>query len=292
MVHSMTGFAERKFEYKTFSVRIAIKSLNHRYFDWNCRGSHLGELESRLRAICQRELHRGRIDVHLDFRFYDPSRWDLQINEELLSVILSSFERVSSRLRKGLTFSLDNLFTIPYLAELRRKNFAPEEIEHLENCFSRTLAELIKVRRREGRQLQREIREHIGTVNQSVRRIGRLGKKQPSLIREKIKERFRELEDEAFLSEEKLVEETAYLAQRYDISEEIERMKSHLAYFLELLSPKELEPVGKKLDFLAQELFREANTVNSKAQDLAIIKESLTIKSELESIRQQVQNLE
>lgn len=292
MIQSMTGFVEKKFEYKTFSVRISIKSLNHRYFDWNCRGSHLGELEARLRAICQRELHRGRIDVHLDFHFYNPTRWELQINEELLSAIISSYERISSRLEKGMSFSLDNLFAIPHLTELKRKNFTPAEIEYLERCFVRTLAELIKVRRREGRYLKSEIRKHIGTVHLSVRRIERLAKNQPSLIREKIKERFQELADEVNISEEKLVEETAYIAQRYDISEEIERMKSHLVYLLELLLSKEPEPVGKKLDFLAQELFREVNTVNSKAQDLAIIKESLTIKSELESIRQQVQNLE
>jgi uncharacterized protein (TIGR00255 family) len=288
----MTGFVEKKFVYKTFSVRIAIKSLNHRYFDWNFRGGNLGEVEGRLRSICQRELHRGRIEVHLDFRFYDPSRWELQINEELLSTILSSFERISSRLGKEISLSWDNLFTIPHLTELRRKNFTPDEIKHLEKCFMDTLSELIKVRRREGRQLKSEIRGHVGTISQSVRRIDKLGKKQPSFIREKIKERFQELEDRSIISEEKLIEETAYIAQRYDISEEIARMKSHLAYLRELLTTNESEPVGKKLDFLAQELFREANTINSKAQDLSIIKESLTVKSELESIRQQVQNLE
>lgn len=292
MIQSMTGFVEKRFEYKTFSVGITIKSLNHRYFDWNCRGSHLGELDARLRIICQKELYRGRIDVHLDFRFHDPSRWELRINEELLAEIISSYERVSARLEKGMTFSLDNLFAIPYLTELKRKNFFPDEVEFLEECFARTLEELIKVRRREGRHLKSEIREHIGAVRHSVKRVEKLGKKQPFLIRGKIKDRFQELAEEVNISEQKLLEETAYIAQRYDISEEIERMKSHLSHFLELLSPKESDPVGKKLDFLAQEMFREVNTINSKAQDLAIIKESLMIKSELESIRQQVQNLE
>ncbi|MFC2169185.1 endoribonuclease YicC domain-containing protein, partial [Acidobacteriota bacterium] len=117
-------------------------------------------------------------------------------------------------------------------------------------------------------------------------------KKQPLLMREKFMGRLKELDNKTVLSEGKLDEEIAYLAQRYDLSEEIARLKCHLNYFHELLSPKKADLVGKKLDFIAQELFREANTINSKAQDIEIIRESLTIKGEVESIRQQVQNLE
>ena len=89
-----------------------------------------------------------------------------------------------------------------------------------------------------------------------------------------------------------MAEESAYLAQRYDLAEEIVRLKSHLAALKELLSPKVKDPVGKNLDFIAQELYREANTSNSKSQDIEIIKESLFVKGEIESIRQQVQNIE
>ncbi|UCE22034.1 MAG: DUF1732 domain-containing protein, partial [Candidatus Aminicenantes bacterium] len=94
------------------------------------------------------------------------------------------------------------------------------------------------------------------------------------------------------LSEEKLAEEVAYLAQRYDIAEEVARLKSHIEYALQLLSPKRMEPVGRKLDFVAQELFREVNTINSKSQDIEITKKALAIKGDVESIRQQIQNVE
>lgn len=112
------------------------------------------------------------------------------------------------------------------------------------------------------------------------------------MIRKKLKDRLRDLGKETGVSEEKFIEEAAFIAQRYDLSEEMERLRSHLDYFQELLSSKIPEPVGKKLDFVAQELFRETNTINSKAQDIRIIRESLAVKNELESIRQQVQNLE
>ncbi len=285
----MTGFAEKAFISKTFSAKITIKSLNHRFFDWNFRGNQLGGIENRLRKLCQRELQRSRVDVLFELEFSDPKRWEIQINENLLAQILSTLDSLSQG--SHVKFSLDNLFGVPHVVEIKRKNLAPKEFAFLEDAFAKTLQELIKTRCREGRQLRLEILAHIKTVQNHLRHIERLGKKQPLLIKKKLRERLQELGIEGKISEEKLYEETAYMAQRYDLAEEIERLKSHLLHFKELMNTKESQPVGKKLDFVAQELFRETNTINSKAQDLEIIKRSLAVKGELESIRQQVQNL-
>jgi uncharacterized protein (TIGR00255 family) len=288
----MTGYAEKFFEAKTFSLKITIKSLNHRFLDWNFRAGQLNELESRLRSQCQKVVNRGRIDVFVDIQFTDPARWEVRINEELLAKLIASLEQVSGRLKRDINFSVDHIFGIPQVIEMKRKNLTRDEAEFIEKCFVKTLGELVRVRRAEGRRLKSEIQTHSRTLRQAVREIEKLGKKQPLLIRNKLRERLKELGQEARVPEEKLIEETAYMAQRYDLSEEIARLKSHLQYFQELLSPKNEEPVGKKLDFVAQELFREANTLNSKAQDIAIVQRSLIVKGELESIRQQVQNLE
>jgi len=292
MIQSMTGYVEKRFTGRNFSARIAVKSLNHRFLDWNCRGSQLREVENRLRAICQRELHRGRIEVYIDIDFSDSSRWELNINDKLLSGILVSLESVTSRLQKPVSFSIENLFSIPHLAELRRKDFSSAEIEFLEECFRKALAELIRIRRREGRLLKKDILGHLRLIAASHRRLLRLARKQPDLIARKMRDRIKELGEGASISEERFLEEAALLAQKYDLTEELERIRSHLDYFSELIRSTEYVPVGKKLDFISQELFREANTINSKAQDIEIIKACLTIKSELESIRQQVQNLE
>jgi uncharacterized protein (TIGR00255 family) len=175
---------------------------------------------------------------------------------------------------------------------LRRKKFSKEEVVFLEKCFSHTLAELISGREREGRQLKKEILNHLKNLRRILKQVEILAKQQPIQIQKKLKERLKELGHEAPLSEEKMASEAAYYAQRYDLSEEIARLKCHVDFFQELLSPQKEEPVGKKLDFLAQELFREANTINSKAQDRGVIKQGLVIKGEVESLRQQVQNLE
>lgn len=292
MIQSMTGFAERFFNTKAFSLKITIKSLNHRFLDWNFRGQKLGELENRLRTLCQENISRGRIEIFLDIQISDPTRWEVRINEDLLAKILERLDRISGRVKRDIRFSIDHIFGIPHVIELDRKDLTSAEHDFIALCFDKTLKDLIRMRRQEGRRLKSDIMSHIKAVRQAVREIERLSLKQPRLIRRKLEDRIGELGKDADVPKEKIVEEAAYLAQRYDLSEEIERLKSHLAYVRELLFDSNPDPVGKKLDFVAQELFREANTINSKAQDFAIIQHSLTIKSELESIRQQVQNLE
>jgi uncharacterized protein (TIGR00255 family) len=291
MIRSMTGFAEKSFSCKSLAVRISIRSLNHRYLDWSCRGSQIGEVEDMLRSICQQKIHRGRIEVFLDLRILDKAKWQFEINQDLLDKILTTLMK-ASRIKEELSFSVDNLFQIPHVAELKRKDFDREEIEFLKNSFSKTLEDLIKARIREGRSMKKEIQGHLKEMEGIVSAIGRSAGKQPEVIRDKLMEKIKELSGEKSFSEERLVSEVAYMAQRYDLTEEVERLKSHLDYFRELLSPATEELVGKKLDFLAQELYRESNTINSKAQEISIIKNCLALKSQVESIRQQVQNLE
>ena len=292
MIHSMTGFTEKIFHSKTLSVNISIRTLNHRFFDWNFRGSQSRVLENKFRKICQNRISRGRIEVHVELDFLDSSKIDLVINEDVLSKILASFQNVSSRTLKNVSLNIENLFNLPHVVQLRKKKFSKDDIFFLENCFVKTLDELIKGREREGRLLKKEISGYLKIIQRVLGKMEILAKKQPVQIQNKLRERLKELGHETKLSEEKMTSEVAYYAQKYDLSEEIVRLNCHIDHFKELLSPERLDAVGKNMDFLAQELFREANTINSKAQDMRIVKFGLIIKGEVESIRQQVQNLE
>ncbi|MCJ7582263.1 MAG: YicC family protein [Candidatus Aminicenantes bacterium] len=292
MIRSMTGFTEKIFHSKTLSAKISLRTLNHRFFDWNFRGSQSMVLENKFRKICQEKISRGRIEVHVELDFLDSSKIDLVINEDVLSKILVSFQNVSSRTLKNVSLNIENLFNLPHVIQLRRKNFSKDDIFFLENCFVKTLDELIRGREREGWQLRKEIVGYLKNIKQVLNKMEVLAKKQPVQIQKKLKERLRELGHETKLSEEKMASEVAYYAQKYDLSEEIARLKCHLEHFNELLYSERPDPAGKSMDFLAQELFREANTINSKAQDMRIVKFGLVIKGDIESIRQQVQNLE
>ncbi len=292
MIQSMTGFAERSFHSKTLSAKFSIRSLNHRFLDWNYRGAQVGEVENKLKAVTQKKLHRGRIEVSLELDHLAPSSWELVVNDNLLRKVLTSLDRLSSRMKKKVNLSLDNIFNLPHLVELRRKEFSEKQKAFLVRSFEKTLDEVLMMREREGREIAKELRSRLARIGQIARRVEKRHKMQPALIKEKLRKRLKELSREAPLSEEKLTEETFFYVQRFDLAEEMMRLRSHLDYSLKLISPARQEPVGKKLDFVCQELYREANTINSKSQDFEIIKESLLIKGEVESIRQQLQNIE
>ncbi len=228
----------------------------------------------------------------MELGFPDPSSWDVTVNEGLLEKLLSAMQKISRRLGTKLDISAENIFRLPQVVELRRKELGHEEALFLEDCFERTLEDVRRARLREGRETEKEIRRHVRTIGRSVKRTELLIRNQPVLIREKLKQRLKGLSQETDQSEERLAEESAYLAQRYDLAEEIVRLRSHLGALGDLLSPGQEGPAGKQLDFIAQELYREANTTNSKSQDIEIIKESLAIKGEVESIRQHIQNIE
>ncbi|MEW5902450.1 MAG: DUF1732 domain-containing protein, partial [Acidobacteriota bacterium] len=137
-----------------------------------------------------------------------------------------------------------------------------------------------------------QVRRHLRLLRQSLRRVESLAKSQPGMIHEKLKQRLQELSGALPVEGQKMEGEAAFIAQKADIMEEIARLRSHLEAFEQWLREDREEPAGKMLDFLSQEISREANTINSKSQIIEITKESLTIKAEIESVRQHIQNIE
>lgn len=291
MIQGMTGFAEKRFASESVRLKVSIKSLNHRFFDWSYRGTPLGDVENRLRAACEKRLQRGRVEVNVDMTFLDPKSWEFAVNEALLEKALASLERVSARLGKRFDVSLDQVLRIPQIVDISRKEISTAEAAFLEASFSRTLDEVVRQREKEGAQTVRQLGVHIRNIGKATAQIESLFRKQPAAIRRKLRQKTRDLNPGARLSKERLAEEASALITRYDLAEEILRLKSHLDSLRELLAPGPGGPVGKKLDFLAQEIGREANTASSKSQEIGIIRAGLAIKNELESIRQHAQNV-
>ncbi|HHF42961.1 MAG: YicC family protein [Candidatus Aminicenantes bacterium] len=292
MIRSMTGFAEKKFSGPSFSLKFTIRTLNHRFFDWSYRGEYIGEIENILRSLCQTKIYRGRVEVGLDLELYSPESWEVRLNVPLAQQIMRAMEDLSQRLGRDVHLSADRLISLPFILHIQRKNFSSKEIEFFKRCFLQVLNEVVKDREREGREIKKEIRRITREIQKGVNRLEKLKKRQPRLLRERLESRLKELGEEIDLAEEKVVEETAFIVQKYDLTEEIARLRFHLEYLKELLASRDKLPVGKKLDFIAQELYREANTISSKSQDISITRESLAIKHAVESLRQQVQNIE
>ncbi len=291
MIQSMTGFAERHFVSPRLRARFSLKSLNHRFFEWSYKGLPLGRLESRLRAVCQQRVQRGKVEVWLEVDFADARFWDVIINEPLLNKLVSALTRAGGR-NGNVRFSVDNVLRLPQVVELRRKDLSRADEAYLARAFGRALDDLVRDRAREAQEIANQLRTHVRTIESALTRLQKLLRRQRGVFQSRLKGQIKDIREAASVSEGRLVEEAAIQAQRYDITEEIARLRSHLGNARALLDPARKEPVGKMLDFLAQELYREANTINSKSQDMAITRESLLVKAEIESIRQQVQNLE
>ena len=138
-MRSMTGYGEKRFETPGLRARISVKTLNHRYFDWSYKGQPLGGLEARLKALAQKRLARGRVEAAVDLDFLDPAGWEVQINEGLLGKILETARTAAGRLGEDVRFSVDNLFRIPQIVELRHKALTAAERDFLATAFDRTL---------------------------------------------------------------------------------------------------------------------------------------------------------
>src|SRR4030042_2642703 len=152
MILGMTAVAERNFAPPTLRLKISIKTLNHRFVDWSYKGVPIGEAESRLRALCQKRIRRGRVEVYLDLVSLSPESWDFTLNEGLLEKILASLDRVSRRTGRRLEISLDSLLRVPQLIEVGRRALGPKETAFLERSFARTLDDVLVLTRREGQE--------------------------------------------------------------------------------------------------------------------------------------------
>jgi|GEM_PF-192002 len=293
MISGMTGFAERTFSSGSVRLRITIKTLNHRFFDWSFRGMTVGGAESRLRSACQARISRGRVEAGLEVALLGRESWEFEFNSGLLEKIFSAVDLISQKTGRSLPVSLDGLLCLPQIYEARRRNLTQAELDFLEKSFRRTLDDVLKMRRKEGQETARQISLHLIKVKNSVGRIERLFRKQPAMLKRKFEKRIRDFNGGgSALPENRLAEEVNLLIQRHDLAEEISRLKMHVADCGKLLSGRSGGPIGKQIDFLAQEMHREANTINSKSQDISITRECLAIKSGIESIREQAQNLE
>ncbi|MFQ6082583.1 MAG: YicC/YloC family endoribonuclease [Candidatus Aminicenantia bacterium] len=293
MIKSMTGFCEKKFNFKTFSANITIKTLNHRYFDWYFKGNFVvAGLEYKFRALAQKEFSRGRIEVNFDLEFFSSSNWHIHIDNNLLDKVLTSFGPIFNKYKNIISFPLDSVFKLPGIFTLKPVNLRKDEVVFLERSFQEVMNEVIKQREKEGKTIKKEIVQLLNNIHKKLKKIEFLAQKQPQIIQKKLNQRIKDFGQEELISPERLAEEIFFYVQKCDITEEISRIKSHLEYLNNMLNSDMKEPVGKKIDFLIQEIHREIHTLSAKSQDLTIIRQTIEIKGELEKIKQQIQNIE
>jgi len=294
-VRSMTGYARVRKPLGTGELVASVKSVNHRGLDLHFQmPPELEVFENAIRAAVKQRVARGHLQVRVRAS-NTQQRAPAVVNQALLETYLTAFRRVSAIHGLGAQPDLNAAFQIPGMLEAGEAEPNPEMeavlVEALEEC----LASLNEFREREGGEMAAEIRSRNAVVRECVRRMEEIRSQALPALEARLRERLGELLKEAAIDPQRLAQEAAFLADRSDISEELTRLKVHAQQIEDLL--KGSEEVGKKLDFLLQEMQREANTILSKAVGvgelgLAITELALKAKSEIEKIREQAGNLE
>jgi uncharacterized protein (TIGR00255 family) len=296
----MTGYAQARHEQHGWAVRVTVKSVNHRFLDLKLRlpeGFDLYDL--RLRQLVRERIHRGHLEIF--FTAEPGTAAPVQVNKELAQAYLRAAESLMQGTTETANLDVVSVLRLPgVIAGLN--GAVPEAAEDqeklgqaLETCLREALAKLDDMRRAEGKHLVGELRERLTRIAGQVEQVRGLAATLRPAFARRLETRLKELLGGTSIEPARVAQEAALLAERSDISEELDRLRSHLQQFTKLLDGA--GELGKKLDFLLQEMHREANTMLSKtpgveSEALAITGLALEIKAEIEKLREQVQNLE
>jgi uncharacterized protein (TIGR00255 family) len=291
----MTGFGRAKGSVgDEWTAEVVAKSVNHRFLDVNVKvRENEAELEPVLRRVFTRRIARGKVEVSLRLKRAMPAPTVIAIDEGLLEALLARFAALAERYPVSGRLEARDLLTIPQIfsVETSGDGFSPEDVAAFEAIAGEACGALVAMRETEGALVAADLSERVEFLE---KRLAQLASRRDEILGkalENLRERLRPLLAEPGLDPGRLEQEAALAADRSDVAEELQRLEGHLEQFAKLLSTSN-EPVGKKLDFLAQEILRELNTLGSKGRDLQMIREVLDMKSEIEKIREQVQNLE
>ncbi len=290
---SMTGFGRGAVSGKGFAVSVEIKTVNNRYLDLNLRLSNeLQSLEANLKRLIQNRLSRGRIDVFINFE--QTSDVVYELNRPLIAGYLSALKQMQEEFSLTGEPDMNYIARLPNALQTKAESLSVDFIEGVEKACLMALDELEKMREIEGASMADELNFRLSAIENQLPNIEAESENVAEEYRQRLLKRIEKLlsksESEIELDAARLAQEVAYLADRSDISEEITRLKSHIEQFRTIMN--EEKEVGKRLDFLTQELNREANTIASKTNNLTVKEAALTIKSDIEKIREQVQNIE
>ncbi|MGE6364856.1 YicC/YloC family endoribonuclease [Bacillus paramycoides] len=293
MICSMTGFGRSKVENDTFQITVEMKSVNHRFLEMSIRlPKQMMVFEDKIRKIIAEQVRRGRIEVSISITGEGLVERKLSVNWELLEQYQSIMEDIKGKFQLQDSITLQQLMGMPEVTAIEEIENVNVNVQFENSLYEavRQAAHMLKTMREgEGERLHKDIAYRLQEIHNCVNAIIPHAPIVTQKYRERLENRLKELHSQD-LDEQRLLTEVAIFAERSDIHEELVRLQSHLDQFREALQIE--EPVGRKMDFIVQEMHREVNTIGSKANDLTISKYVVEMKNNLEKIREQVQNIE
>ncbi|PCH65239.1 MAG: YicC family protein [Bacteroidetes bacterium] len=285
----MTGFGKASCELKNKIVNIEVKSLNSKYLDLNLRlPSVYREKDLELRNFLGHNLERGKVDLSINQEMTDATN-SYSINKKLVKQYYQEIQSLSSELKTESNDIMSVVLKMPEVVSSEKDALTITEWKKIVQSINKALANLDNFRITEGKNLEKDLTSHVKNIDKKMNVIESFADKRIKLVKSRLLKNLNEVVQKNQLDKDRLEQELVYYMEKYDINEEIVRLRSHCTYFLKIL--KESKSNGKKLGFIGQEMGREINTIGSKANDATIQKSVVEMKDELEKIKEQVLNV-
>lgn len=292
MIYSMTGYGRYELEANERKILIEISSVNHRYLDLNIRMPRiLMHFEEGIRKIVKEKITRGKIELAVTMQSAAKEDLEVVLNETLGEAYLSGLRTLGAKFGLEDDLKLSALMNVNDLVSIQKQTVHQEAIEEqLEKALTGAIEAFLLMRQKEGEVLKKDILMKCEALKEMIHEVEVRSPEVVVQYRNRLVARLEKLFDEAPIDENRIATEIALFADKCAIDEEVTRLKSHIIQLGEIL--QEGGVVGRKLDFLMQEMNREANTIGSKANDYDITKIVVLLKTEIEKVREQVQNVE
>ena len=292
MIRSMTGFGRAQKELAGYVITVEIKSVNHRYFEFSSRiPRQYGFLEEKLKSYINTKVSRGKVECFVGVEALDTDAAEVVVNKTLASAYVKALQEVAQTYELKEDFGASVIARFPEVLVVKKADEDEEALWLLvKEVCDEALERFIAMRQTEGAKMAEDITSRADMILETVAYIE---ERSPETVREyndKLKERVHELIGDVALDEARIIQEVAVFADKVAVAEETVRLRSHIDQLKAFMQSD--EPVGRKTDFLVQEINRETNTIGSKANDVAIARKVVDIKAEVEKIREQVQNIE
>lgn len=292
MIKSMTGFGRAEAVSRERKVSVELKSVNHRYLDLNIKmPKRLSYFEGEIRNVMKTYIRRGKVDVFITYEDYTMGGMALKYNAELAKEYLGYLNQMSEELGIENDIRVSTLSRYPDVFTMEEQ--APDEEElwsFLEGPLHEACRKFVETREREGANLKQDLLEKLDGLEAKVNVVEKRSPEVVKAYREKLEAKMHELLEDNQIDDSRIVAEVILFSDKICNDEETVRLRSHIHGMRKILD--ENEGVGRKMDFMAQEMNREANTILSKSNDLTVSNAAIDLKTEIEKIREQIQNIE
>lgn len=292
MVKSMTGFGRACKEVDGYVITVELKSVNHRYFDFSSRcPRQYGFIDDKIKSFVNSKVARGKIDCYVGIEALNTESADVVVNNTLASAYVKALKEISTNYDLKEDFGASTVARFPDVLIVKKADEDEDKIWQLvKTVAEEAIDKFTQMRCVEGRKMYDDVYSRSQFILDTVSFIEERSPQTVKEYNDKLFERVHELLGDVTLDESRILQEVAIYADKVAVAEETVRLRSHIAQLREFISSD--EPVGRKLDFLVQEINRETNTIGSKCNDVEIAKKVVEVKAEIEKIREQIQNIE